>query len=38
MKLPLMIVADDLTGANDSSVMFAEAGFSTMLAMSPATL
>lgn len=31
MKDALLVVADDLTGANDTAVMFAEAGFNTIL-------
>ena len=38
MSKHLLLIADDLTGANDSSVTFAAAGFSTLLALSPATL
>ncbi len=38
MKQTLLVVADDLTGANDSSVTFAEAGFDTLLALSPSEL
>lgn len=30
-KMKLFVVADDLTGANDTGVMFAEAGFNTIL-------
>ena len=38
MKSSLLVVADDLTGANDTSVTFAQTGLSTVLALSPATL
>uniref|UniRef100_Q0I3E2 Four-carbon acid sugar kinase family protein n=1 Tax=Histophilus somni (strain 129Pt) TaxID=205914 RepID=Q0I3E2_HISS1 len=31
MKETLLVIADDLTGANDTAVMFAEAGFNTVL-------
>ncbi|TLU74855.1 four-carbon acid sugar kinase family protein [Mannheimia varigena] len=31
MKETLLVIADDLTGANDTAVMFAEAGFKTIL-------
>ncbi|HDV7284125.1 TPA: four-carbon acid sugar kinase family protein [Mannheimia haemolytica] len=31
MKETLLVIADDLTGANDTAVMFAEAGFNTIL-------
>ncbi|MFA9488905.1 MULTISPECIES: four-carbon acid sugar kinase family protein [unclassified Mannheimia] len=31
MKETLLVIADDLTGANDTAVMFAEAGFNTRL-------
>ncbi|MDO5090259.1 MAG: four-carbon acid sugar kinase family protein [Cardiobacteriaceae bacterium] len=38
MDASLLVVADDLTGANDTSVTFAEAGFATVLALSADTL
>ncbi|WP_298641725.1 four-carbon acid sugar kinase family protein [uncultured Cardiobacterium sp.] len=38
MSTSLLVVADDLTGANDTSVTFARAGFATVLALSPNTL
>lgn len=38
MSTSLLVVADDLTGANDTSVTFARAGFATVLALSPDTL
>lgn len=31
MKETLLVIADDLTGANDTAVMFAESGFDTVL-------
>lgn len=38
MDASLFVIADDLTGANDTSVTFAEAGFATVLALSVDTL
>lgn len=38
MTTSLLVVADDLTGANDTSVTFAQAGFATVLALAPDTL
>ncbi|PJG84572.1 four-carbon acid sugar kinase family protein [Conservatibacter flavescens] len=37
-KESLFVIADDLTGANDTGIMFAEAGFSTILKMDLASL
>ncbi|HBO38842.1 MAG TPA: hypothetical protein DD638_09285, partial [Pasteurellaceae bacterium] len=34
----LLVIADDLTGANDTGVMFAEAGFNTRLVINLASL
>ncbi|EEY11366.1 hypothetical protein DNAOFDDG_00915 [Mannheimia haemolytica] len=31
MKETLLVIADGLTGANDTAVMFAESGFDTVL-------
>lgn len=38
MNTSLLVVADDLTGANDTGVTFAAAGFATVLALSAETL
>lgn len=38
MNHALLLIADDLTGANDTAVTFAQAGLATVLALSPATL
>ena len=37
-RLSLLVVADDLTGANDTAVSFADVGYGTVLVMSPAAL
>ncbi|MDH2999538.1 hypothetical protein A1D23_05455 [Chelonobacter oris] len=35
MKKPILVIADDLTGANDTGVMFAEKGMATILNINP---